>query len=339
MITIRDIARLSGYSIGTVSRVINDRADVSDEAREKIERIIREYDYRPNSNARKLKQSISSEVSVIVCGSGNVFLESVLEQIQVRMREYGETVNVQFIGGTENEVTAAIQTGHYLKPKGIIFLGGSAEAFRSGFSGITLPSVLVTVSAKGLGFGNLSSFTTDYVEAGGCAVGILLAQGHRRIGIIGGRSVESGAEIRNDKIRGAAEELERSGIAFDFARDHEGCALSAESGYAAAEKLLRRSPDLTGIFAVNDAIAFGAMRAFEDMGLSIPGNISLVGFDGINYTRYSNPRLATIRQDVETLARKSVDDLLMRISYGCPAVHELVPYECVNGESVAPPRK
>ena len=88
MTTIKDIARISGYSIGTVSRVINNRADVSEEAREKISKIIRERGYQPNSIARKLKQSVSSEVSIIVRGSKNVFFESILEEIQIKMREY-----------------------------------------------------------------------------------------------------------------------------------------------------------------------------------------------------------------------------------------------------------
>ena len=112
MITIRDIARKSGYSIGTVSRVINSRTDVSDKAREKIEEVIREYNYQPNSNARMLKQNVSAEISVIVRGSRNVFFEYILEEIQVRMREHGENINVQFIRETDSSVQMAIQPGH-----------------------------------------------------------------------------------------------------------------------------------------------------------------------------------------------------------------------------------
>ena len=109
MTTIKDIARKSGYSIGTVSRVINNRADVSDEAREKINSVIRECNYQPNSNARMLKQVMSSEVSIIVRGSKNVFFESILEEIQIRMRNYDENINVHFIGETDNEVETAVR--------------------------------------------------------------------------------------------------------------------------------------------------------------------------------------------------------------------------------------
>ena len=130
MTTIKDIAKISGYSISTVSRVLNNRADVSEKAREKIEKVIRELNYQPNENARMLKQTVSSDISVIVRGNKSIFLESILEEIQIRMGKHGESVNVQFIGETDDEVATAVQIGQYLKPKGFIFLGGSADHFR-----------------------------------------------------------------------------------------------------------------------------------------------------------------------------------------------------------------
>ena len=343
MITIKDIAQISGYSISTVSRVINHRSDVSDEAREKIESIIREKNYQPNENARMLKQNVSSDISVIVRGNRSFFFDALLEEIQVRMGKHGESINVHFIAETDDEVATAIQGGQTLKPKGIIFLGGSPDHFRTEFSRISLPAVLVTVDAADFGYDNRSSFTTDDEEAACCAADRLLSRGHRRIGILGGylsdRSGEFEDNYRTLRIRGAVKELEKHGVRFDFEKDYEPCAFSAESAYPAAEKLLKRSPDLTAVFALNDGVAVGAIRAFRDMGLDVPRDISVIGFNGVSYVLFLNPRLATIRQDTAMLARKSVDDLLLRISYGSPAIHEKIPYEYFDGESVAPPRK
>ncbi len=344
MATIKDIARISGYSIGTVSRVINNRADVSDQARQAVEKAIREYNYQPNTNAKMLKQTISSEVSVILRGNRSTFLAYILEEIQIRMREHGESINVQFIGETDDEVATAIQIGQNIKPKGIIFVGGSSYNFRKEFSQIPVPCTLITVDAEKLGFDNLSSFTVDDEEAAGFAVSKLIEKGHRRIGVLGGGfSEDEDGEHKNDyntlRIRGVVKELEKNGITFDFDKDYELCTLSPESGYQAAEKLLKRSPDLTAVFAITDSVAVGAMRAFQDMGLNVPEDVSLIGFNGVNYVKFSNPRLATIRQDITALVRKSVDDLLIRISYGSPAVHEKIPYEFVDGESIASPRK
>ena len=339
MTTIKDIARISGYSIGTVSRVINNRADVSEEAREKISEIIRERGYQPNSNARKLKQVISSEVSIIVRGNKNVFFESILEEIQITMRRYDENINIHFISETENEVATAVRIVSYIKPKGIIFLGGYIDTFRDEFSRINLPCVLATAGAQELGFENLSSFSTDYIDAGKFVVNKLLENGHTRIGILGGYHTDHSGGHRNGKIIGAVEALEQRGITFDFEKDYEPCSYSAESGYEAAARLLGRSPDLTAVFAVSDSIALGAIRALKDIGRRVPEDVSVIGFDGLTYAKYSIPRLATIRQDTAMIAKKCVNVLLMRITYGGPAVHELIPYEFIEGESVAAVRQ
>lgn len=342
MATIQDIARISGYSTGTVSRVINNRADVSDEARARIEQVIKEQNYQPNSNARMLRQSVSPELSVIVRGNGNIFFQSVLEQTQHCVRGRGEIANVRFIGEQDNEVEVAEQLVQQLKPKGLIFLGASANNIKEGFSAISLPSVLIASNAEGFGFDNLSSFTTDDWNAAKHAVSVLVSQGHKRIGILGGYQEYLDGPRHGDvpslRVRGAVEELEKSGIEFDFGRDYEPCSPLAEGGYQAAKRLLTRAQDLTAIFAIKDSIALGAMRALRDMSLSVPEDISVVGFDGIIYTKYSVPRLTTIRQDVTALAEKGVGDLLMRISYEGTPVHEKVPYLFVNGESVARPR-
>ena len=342
MATIHDIAQISGYSIGTVSRVINNRADVSEKARKKIEAVIREQGFQPNSSARTLRQSMSSEVYIVVRGIANTFLQSLLEKTQIRIGEHGESAGVQFIEEAEDEVAVAAKIMQGIKPKGLVFLGGNTNTFQQTFSGFTVPSVLISVDAESLGFDNLSSFSTDDRDAGGCAVRALVSKGHRRIGILGGSPGDAEGEQSGNgpslRIRGAVEELERSGVSFDFARDYEPCPFSAEAGYQAAKRLLSRTPDLTAAFAISDSIAIGAMRAFRDMGLHTPRDISLVGFDGIVPTRYTIPRLATIEQDVELLARRGVDDLLMRISYEGPAVHEKIPYRFVDGESIARPR-
>jgi len=343
MATIQDIARLSGYSIGTVSRVINHRSDVSEETRKKIEEVIREQNYQPNSSARMLRRSVSSEISIIVRGTGNTFLQSILEKAQVCIQNHGESANVQFVGETDDEVAVAVQLVQHLKPKGLVFLGGSIPSFRREFSKIDVPSVLISANAERLGFEGLSSFCTDDVDAGATVMRALLSHGHRRIGILGGYREGAGAGRPEDgpalRIWGAVEELRANGVSFDFDRDYEGCPFSAEGGYQAAERLLARTQDLTAIFAISDTIAIGAIRAFCDLGLHVPQDISVVGFDGVAYGKYCVPRLTTIRQDIEALAQKGVEDLLMRVSYDRPTVHERIPYQYVAGESVARPRE
>ena len=164
MATIHDIAKISGYSIGTVSRVINNRVDVSEKARKKIEAAIREQGFQPNSSARTLRQSMSSEVYIVVRGIANTFLQSLLEKTQIRICEHGESASVQFIKEAEDEVAVAAKIMQGIKPKGLVFLGGNTNTFRQTFSGFTVPSVLISVDAESRGN---SLFTTIRLESAG----------------------------------------------------------------------------------------------------------------------------------------------------------------------------
>ena len=338
MTTIKDIARLSGYSIGTVSRVINNHPDVSEAARIRVEQVIREQNYQPNSNAKQLKQQSNSAITVIVKGYENMFFEGILERVQDLLRESGEDVAIAILDEYANEVQAALQLCAARKPKGFIFLGGNLEFFRQDCSWIDVPCVLLTNTAGELGLKNLSSFTTNDEKSGYQAVDYLIRSGHTRIGIIGGMSNRIGSQIGFRRMKGCLDAFQKHGISFDEKTQYEPCRFSMAGGYESTRRLLKKNPDITAIFAIGDTIAIGAMRAVKDMGLSIPEDISLIGYDGIESGKYTIPRLSTIRQNTEALAVKGVEDLLMRINYNHPAVHEDIPFDLVEGESVAAPK-
>ena len=339
MTTIKDIARLSGYSIGTVSRVINNHPDVSEAARIRVKQIIREQNYQPNSNARQLKQQFSSAITIIVKGYENMFFEGILERVQAILRDSGEEAAVIFLDEYANEVKTAIQLCSERKPKGFLFLGGNLEYFRKDGSCMDVPCVLLTNTAKELNLSNLSSYTTNDEEAGYRIIEYLIRKGHSEIGIIGGAVSQSGSQVGFRRMKGCLSAFQEYGIPFREDRQYEPSRFSMAGGYESARKLLKKNPSITAVFAIGDTIALGAMRAILDMGLSIPEDVSVVGYDGIEYCRYSCPRLTTIYQDRETLARKGVEDLLLRINYSYPSTHEEIPYILVEGESVASPKQ
>lgn len=334
MATIKDIARLSGYSIGTVSRVINNHPDVSDAAREKINQVIKETGFQPNANAKLLKQMSSSAITILVKGTKNFFLETILEDIQNLLKINGEPVTVVFLDELSNEAETAAQIALERRPKGFIFLGANLDYLRKSFADVKIPSVLVSGDASDLGFDHLSSFSTDDFAASREAVECLIRAGHTKIGIVGGREASEHGNISRKRLDGALAALSESGIAFDMARNFGPGRFSSEDGYRAAKELLERQPDLTAVFALSDTIAIGVMRAAKDLGRSIPEDLSIIGFDGIEYTRFCVPRLATVRQSSSLLAKKSVEDLLFRLNYSRPAVHETIPYEISQGESI-----
>ena len=235
MTTIKDIARLSGYSIGTVSRVINNHPDVSEEARIKVEQVIREMNFRPNSNAKQLKQQSNSAVTIIVKGYENMFFESILERCQALLRENGEDAAVAFLDEYANEVLAAIQLSAARKPKGFIFLGGNLEFFRQDFEKIDVPAVLLTNMAEELGFTNLSSFTTDDMEAGYQAIDYLAKRGHSQIGIIGGSASQIGSQIGFRRMIGCQKAFDENGIVFNEETQYEPSRFSMSGGYESTQ--------------------------------------------------------------------------------------------------------
>ncbi len=335
MATIKDIARLSGYSIGTVSRVINHHPDVNENTRKKIEEVIAQTNFQPNSNAKLLKQQSPSPVTILVKGTQNIFLEGILEEIQELFRQNDEEVVVHFLSETANEVEFAQHICEERRPKGLMFLGGNISYFKEQFSSIDVPSVLVTESAANLEFKNLSSYSTYDAAASQSAMEFLTMRGHTKIAIVGGESNANKGEIGYRRYNSAVQYLKNHGYEFDDSRQFEPSGFSVKQGYDATRSLLERNHDFTAIYALSDTIAIGAMRAINDAGMKVPDDISIIGFDGLEYTRYAVPRLASIQQDTDELARKSVEDLLLRIIYPNHASHhEVIPYRVLTGESI-----
>lgn len=332
--TIKDIAELSGFSIGTVSRVINNHPDVSEQAREKILSIIEQEGYQPNSNARLLKRNSASSISILVKGTKNLFFEELLELIEKDFKDSGEEVSVVFLDETDNEVQTALQICNERKPKGLIFLGGNIDFFKEQFDTIKVPSVLVSGDASSLPFENLSSYCTNDYQGGRDAVKYLLDHGHRKIGIVGGQMLSDNGWVGTARVQGAIDCLKDCNVAFDVSKQFKPGRFSMESGYEATKELMEQNPDLTSIFALSDTLAIGAIRALKDMGKSVPQDISIIGFDGIPYSRYSVPRITTIQQNSELMAKKSVEDLLLRISYSRDRIHELIEHSITSGDSV-----
>ena len=333
MATIKDIARLSGYSIGTVSRVINNHPDVSDTARKKISEIIEQEQYLPNKNAKNLKQTVGTAIAVVISGHENAFFASLVERIEEHLRAGGEEAAVFYLNENANSVQAAIGIAKERKPKGYIFLGGNLMDFNEDFKAIKVPCVMLTNHVDSGAIDNLSSFSTDDWKAARRAVQYLLDHHHTKIGVIGGSTELS--QTSNRRVEACFSLLKDNNISFDVKKQYIGTRYSFEEGYRGAKVLLKQFPELTAIFALSDTIAIGAMRALADSGKRVPEDISIIGYDGIKHGQYAVPRIATIRQDIDILAKRGVEDLLLRIHCKYEPVHELIPFTFVEGESVS----
>lgn len=331
--TIKDIAKESGYAVGTVSRVLNNHPDVSEKARKTIMAVVEKHHFKLNSNAKHLKQQASSGIAIIVKGSQNMLFASIVERLQRLMSEKKYAPFIYYIGEEENEVERAERVCLERHPLGILFLGSDLEFFKERFDRLEIPCVLVTNSAAELGFDNLSSVSTDDEAGAQAAVAHLLKLGHRNIGILGGYMEKSHAA--HTRYKGCEKAFAKQGIKLEPGRQYRSAFFSMEEGYHAMEQLFEQMPDLTAVFAMADVLAVGAIRAIRDRGLRVPEDVSVMGFDGIELGNYLSPRLTTVRQARERIADRSLEILLSDIAGERPAVHELLPFDIVEGESAA----
>ena len=331
--TIKDIAKESGYAVGTVSRVLNNHPDVSEKARKTIMAVVEKHHFKLNSNAKHLKQQASSGIAIIVKGSQNMLFASIVERLQRLISEKKYASFIYYIGEEEHEVERAERVCLERHPLGILFLGSDLEFFKERFDRLEIPCVLVTNSAAELGFDNLSSVSTDDEAGAQAAVTHLLKLGHRNIGILGGYMEKSHAA--HTRYKGCEKAFAEQGIKLEPGRQYRSAFFSMEEGYHAMEQLFEQMPDLTAVFAMADVLAVGAIRAIRDRGLRVPEDVSVMGFDGIELGNYLSPRLTTVRQARERIADRSLEILLSDIAGERPAVHELLPFDIVEGESAA----
>lgn len=329
--TIKDLSRETGYSVGTISRVLNNHPSVSDRARREITAAIERFGFERNENAKNLKQRKHEGILVLVKGRKNELFASIIERLQQIFAATRYTLMVDYFDETENEVRRAAHLCTEKKPEGLLFLGGNCENFRTDFSGIGVPAVLLTDNASALPFSNLSSVFTDDTAAADCAISYLLTQGHRSIGVIGGDpEVSDTSRMRFDGCKNALARVEQSIVS-----GYETALYSYADGFAAMERLLARGRRFTAVFAMSDVMAIGAMRSLRDHGLRVPEDVSVCGFDGLLISSYILPKLTTIRQSVDLIADRGAQILLDNIERHAPARHESIPFSLRVGESVA----
>ena len=308
--TIKDIARISGCSVSTISRVINDRPDVRPETKEHVLKVMREAGFTPNTNARQLKIQQSRSLVFVVKGTRNIFFSDFLVQLQRAATLYGYNGIVSYLDENANEIDAAEKILREIKPKGMIFLGGSVTNFQNGFANISVPSVLATLVSNELDFPNLSMVGVDDRAAAKAAVSHLIAQGHRKIAVLGGPATSFPSRMRR---LGAQDAMEDAGLVFDD-KLYGLSNYDFESAYHAMNSLLARRAEFTALFAMSDVIAFGAIRALVSAGLRVPEDVSVISIDDSDLARHSEVPITSLPHPKENLGKKAAETLLQMIA-------------------------
>ena len=179
--TIKDLAKETGYGVATVSRVLNNHPNVSEKARRSILQAVERSGFQINENAKQLKQQRPTSILIVVKGTSNEMFGALVEAIQSRIAETDYPLVVDYIDENANEVLRAVTLCREKKPKGILFLGGNSDHFIMDFDKIEIPCVLVSNSAENLDFDNLSSVCTDDRAAAKKAMDSLFELGHKKL--------------------------------------------------------------------------------------------------------------------------------------------------------------
>lgn len=329
--TVKDLSRETGYSVGTISRVLNNHPSVSEKARREITAAIERSGFERNENAKNLKQQKNEGVLVLVKGRKNELFAAIIERLQQFFDRTSYTMMLDYFDEGEDEVRHAAHLCLIKKPQGLLFLGGNCLNFRAAFSRINIPAVLLTGNAAALPFANLSSVSTDDAAAADCAVSYLIEQGHREIAVIGGDPDIS--DTSRMRLAGCLRAMQRSGIDGPVARETD--LYSYEGGYCTTRRILASSVSFTALFAMADVMAVGAIRALRDAGYRVPEDVSVCGFDGLPLSDFYLPQLTTVRQAADEIADHGARLLLDSIEQtGTARRHETIPFSLAKRESV-----
>jgi DNA-binding LacI/PurR family transcriptional regulator len=325
---IRDVARLAGVSYQTVSRVLNDSPSIKDSTRQRVLDVIDEIGYRPNQAARTLVTSKSRTIGVLSQQTAHYGPTTSITSIEQAAKDAGYRLSITSISSSDY---VAIKAGlDYLMSQSIEALVVIAPQVRV-FEVLTELSISVPfVTLQSTDLGGVHSMSVDQVAGARLATRHLIDLGHTEIMHISGPQDWIEAEARMQGFLheiNAADLRTRAPILGDW---------SAHFGYYAGLELLRFR-DFTAVFAGNDQMALGFSHACRELGISIPGDISIVGFDDIPEAAHFYPPLTTVRQNFQEIGRRAVSLLLMELRGETQLDHGQIMPELIVRESAAPP--
>ena len=335
---IRDIANLAGVGVSTVSRVINNKPDVNEETREKVLEVIKKTKFVPNNNARNLKKNNTNSIGVLVKGVFNPFFTEMIDVISKEVSKSSYTMILQHHDySKKSEIDNLISFIKDKKLQGLICLGGNFidindELFEKVKIPVVLTSVNTTYDRRHI---NFSTVGIENDKASYISTRYLISIGHKNIAIIIGDVNDYG--ISGLRMKGYIEALRDNNIVYNENYVAIGN-YNSEGAYKATIELLKRSKEITAIFAISDVMAIGCAKAVSDMGLVIGKDISIIGFDGMDVSKFYIPSITTTVQPKEEMAKVSINLLMKLINKEESHKHILLNTYLVKRQSCNKPK-
>ena len=330
-VTRNDVASRAGVSPAVVSYVVNDGPrPVKQSTRERVLEAIRDLGYRPNAVARSLKIKSTRALGLIVPDNSNPFFAELARVVEDAAFTAGYTLLLANARGDGEREAAHVQTFLAHQVDGILLISsGHSEALLGTLEHESTPVVLVD---RSLPTASAATLEVDNEGGGFVATRHLLEHGHERIACLAGPTDLSPSA---DRHRGWLSAMRQSGLSTGpglLARS----AFDRHAAYPVAQRLLSERDRPTAIFAATDQQAIAVLRVAADLGLRVPDDLAVIGFDGILEGAFTVPRLATVRQPVTQIGRKAVDLLLDRDR---PNEHHVLPVVLTPNESCGCPTR
>lgn len=329
MVNIKDIARLANVSPSTVSKALNNQADISEETRARILAIAKELKYSPNAFGKGLKSRTTENLGVIFCRelqplSGNPFYSRVLEGIEAEVALNNFNLILYFVPTNQQDISPKMVRERQVD--GIILVGIFNPEFIQILNQSGLPIIQIDPKIR---LNNCNQVLINNEDGAAFATQYLINMGHKRIGFISG---DLNRLSFNQRYEGYIKTLKFNRLTPDPELIKTG---GLEKGYDQAKELMLTPNPPTAIFAANDINAIYGYQAIRELGFAIPDDVSVVGFDDIDLAKFSTPPLTTIRVYKEELGSLAVRTLFRAINDELEQPQTvIVPVKLIERESV-----
>ena len=335
-VTLNDVARASGVSYQTVSRVVNHHPHVATETRKRVLKVIERLGYQPNTAARRLVTGRSDMIGIVSYGTSFYGPSQMVANIEVSLRAHGFGLvisSITIITFEELRIAVSYLKGQLVDGLVIIAPITDIELDRVRELCGNTPFVMVDLEQNGEQGSVVPSVTIDQRYGSQLATRHLIELGHRELTEISGPLHWHDARSRHQAFLKALEEADLE------PRSHLESDWSAEGGYRSAKRLLAEGERFTGLVVGNDQMALGAIYALREDGLEIPRDVSIVGFDDVPESAFYTPSLTTVRQDFAALGTHSVEYLVSLLKDPDTPLHQrqLYPTLIRRDSTAAPP--
>ncbi len=339
-VSIKDIARAAGVSYSTVSRALNDNPAISQEVRTRIQDLAQAMGYTPNALAQGLLTSQTHSIGLVITTISDPFFVDILKGVEEVAQEAGISVFLATSNNDPEREIKIIETFSRRRVDGVIIAASRiSQAYASRLEQIHMPVVMVNHQAEG-DYQNISSLNIDDYAGGRIAMQHLIDLGHRRIGYIGVSNRPGSNSRRMEAYLDALKELgvtpQDDWICINQATARGDLDGDLKAGQCLAPRVIEAG--ITALFCYCDTVAVGAMLACRKLGIDLPADLSVVGFDDNELCEIVCPPLTTVGQPKREMGQTALRMLLASMD-GARVTDTVVEPALVIRESTAPPRR